>query len=199
MGGGGGDFVLGETDTHQRLHVDLQQLEMYSTPTPPAAIVANFVVSNVSCRDGPMRLVPHTQLIPLAVAEQASQGEHLARSSSLEKEPVLRERLGLESVLACPMSPGDVLLRDMRLWHGGTPNLGSDTRFLPSAEFLSPWYAALTEGTDDHFAPRPALPFSHWSQLSDHGREVTRRILSAPAPVQAGFKTPFVLLLPYVA
>ncbi|CAJ1337097.1 unnamed protein product [Effrenium voratum] len=52
--GGGGDFVLGDTDSHQRLHVDLQLEEMYDQDSP-AAIVANFVVSEIGCRDGPLR------------------------------------------------------------------------------------------------------------------------------------------------
>ena len=32
----------------------------------PAAIVANFVVSEIGCRDGPLRLVPYTQRMPMA-------------------------------------------------------------------------------------------------------------------------------------
>jgi len=95
--------------------------------------------------------------------------------------------------------PGDVLLRDMRLWHGGTPNRGKDIRLLPSAEFLAPWYADLTEGTDDHFAPRPALPLSTWWRMSVSGRNATRRILAAPAPVLAAVRPDFALILPYVA
>lgn len=196
--GGGGDFVLGQTDTHQRLHVDLQLPDMYSRHML-AAIVANVAISHVTCQDGPMRIVPQTQRLPLVVAEEASQGEELLRLSSLEKEPILRRRLGLTSVLTCPLRRGDVLLRDMRVWHGGTPNLGNSTRFLPSAEFLSNWYAALTAGTEDHFEPRPALPFKHWAAMSEHGRQVSQSVLSIPGPVAAGFKVPFALMLPYVA
>lgn len=63
--GGGGDFVLGETDSHQRLHVDLQLEAMYDSRSA-AAVVANFVLSDISCHDGPVRLVPGTQNLPLA-------------------------------------------------------------------------------------------------------------------------------------
>lgn len=197
--GGGGDFVLGATDTHQRLHVDLQLPEMYDRAFPPAAVVANVAVSSVGCGDGPMRFVPRTQGLPLSAAEEASQGEDLSKASSLEKEGVMMSRLGLAALAACPMEPGDVLLRDMRLWHGGMPNRNSSARLLPSAEFLAPWYAAFTEGTDDHFAPRPALPFEHWWQMSSRGREASRRIVSVPGPVLARFRADFALLLPYVA
>mmetsp|Transcript_49338 Transcript_49338/g.155121 ORF Transcript_49338/g.155121 Transcript_49338/m.155121 type:complete len:497 (+) Transcript_49338:76-1566(+) len=197
--GGGGDFVLGSTDTHQRLHVDLQLAEMYDHPFPPAAIVANVAVSSITCNDGPMRFVPKTQMLPLAAAEEASRGEELSEVTSLEKEGVMMRRLGLTPLLACPLEPGDILLRDMRLWHGGAPNRGEAARLLPSAEFLAPWYADLTEGTDDHFAARPALPFEHWWRMSSRGREAARRILSAPGPVDASIRPDFALVLPYVA
>lgn len=198
--GGGGDFVLGETDTHQRLHVDLQLEEMYDVASPPAAIAANFAVSDVGCDDGPMRLVPRTQRLPLALAEDVLRGdERWSRASHLEKEAEIFHRLGLRPVLACPLSPGDVLLRDMRVWHAGSPNRGSAPRLLPSAEFLSPWYANLADGTDDHFAPRPALPFAHWWAMSPSAREAARRILAAPQLVRSGVREDYLLMLPYVA
>lgn len=199
LGGGGGDFVLGGTDTHQRLHVDLQLEEMYDVPLPPAAITANVAVASIECDGGPVRLVPRTQGLPLAFAEEAMQGKDLTLASPLEREAAACARLGLQMLAICPMRPGDVLLRDMRVWHGGTPNRGSATRFLPSAEFLAPWYADLTVGSDDHFAPRPALPFASWLRMSDQGRAVSRRMLAAPGPVAWGIRPDFVLLLPYVA
>eukprot|EP00928_Gymnodinium_smaydae_P048643 TRINITY_DN32542_c0_g1_i1.p1 TRINITY_DN32542_c0_g1~~TRINITY_DN32542_c0_g1_i1.p1 ORF type:complete len:509 (-),score=98.25 TRINITY_DN32542_c0_g1_i1:48-1526(-) len=200
VGGGGGDFVLGSTDTHQKLHVDLQLADMYSRASPPAAIVANFVVSSIGCDDGPTRFIPRTQASPLMLAEMATQREEFSRSSSLEKEAAFLRSLGLTVVLGCPLEPGDVLLRDMRLWHGGTPNKGNATRLFPSAEFLSPWYAALTEGTDDHFAPRPALPRELWSQLSPSAREAARRLLGpSGGSMETGIRDQVELMLPYVA
>eukprot|EP00929_Paragymnodinium_shiwhaense_P090140 TRINITY_DN50343_c0_g1_i2.p1 TRINITY_DN50343_c0_g1~~TRINITY_DN50343_c0_g1_i2.p1 ORF type:complete len:494 (-),score=97.45 TRINITY_DN50343_c0_g1_i2:26-1507(-) len=198
--GGGGDFVLGRTDTHQRLHVDLQLAEMYDLEAPPAAISANFAVNNVTCDDGPMRLLPRTQRLPLALAEEATRAaEELSRASGLEKEWAIQAKMNLNAVKICPLQPGDVLLRDMRVWHGGTPNLGDNTRLLPSAEFLSPWYADLASGTEDHFAPRPSLPFAHWWRMSKRSRQATARILSVPGPVRHGIRPNFELMLPYVA
>eukprot|EP00927_Polykrikos_kofoidii_P026843 TRINITY_DN23833_c0_g1_i1.p1 TRINITY_DN23833_c0_g1~~TRINITY_DN23833_c0_g1_i1.p1 ORF type:complete len:511 (-),score=63.85 TRINITY_DN23833_c0_g1_i1:106-1638(-) len=197
--GGGGDLVLNHTDTHQRLHVDLQHPQMYDVDTPPAAVVANFAVSAVSCDDGPMRLMPRTHQWPLLVAEGATRDAKFERYSSLEREAVLVERVGTEMVNICPLDSGDVLLRDMRIWHGGTPNVGDKTRILPSAEFLAPWYADLVSGTDDHFAPRPSLPFANWWRMSERGKRVSRRIVSAPGPVESGMRQQFELMLPYVA
>ena len=130
--GGGGDFVLGETDSHQRLHVDLQLEAMYDSKSP-AAVVANFVISNISCHDGPVRLVPGTRNLPLA----SQLGKDWGYATHLQKENQILSEQNLTYIFACPLHPGDVLLRDMRLWHGGSPNLGLEARYLPSAEFLS--------------------------------------------------------------
>jgi len=130
--GGGGDFVLGETDSHQRLHVDLQLEAMYDSRSA-AAVVANFVLSDISCHDGPVRLVPGTQNLPLA----SQLGKDWGYATHLQKESQILSEQNLTYIFACPLRPGDILLRDMRLWHGGSPNLGKGARYLPSAEFLS--------------------------------------------------------------
>merc|ERR1712232_718948 len=101
-------------------------------------------------------------------------------ASGLEKERAIQAKLGKSALKVCPLEPGDVLLRDMRLWHGGTPNYGKSVRLLPGAEFLAPWYADIASGTEDHFAPRPSLPFAHWWRMSAKGRQSTSRILSMP-------------------
>ncbi|CAJ1447448.1 unnamed protein product [Effrenium voratum] len=192
--GGGGDFVLGDTDSHQRLHVDLQLEEMYVQDSP-AAIVANFVVSEIGCRDGPLRLVPYTQRMPMAgLAKDWGYATHL------QKEDFLVAQQNLSFVHLCPLSPGDVILRDMRLWHGGSPNLGREPRFLPSAEFLSMWYAdAARRARTDHFTPRPVLPLALWLRMPPAARQICRRILAAPAAVNASLREEVVLMLPYVA
>merc|ERR1719160_715902 len=55
--GGGGDFVLGHTDTFQSLHIDLGSGPFYQFDEPPAVAV-NFVVEDLSCASGPLRVVP---------------------------------------------------------------------------------------------------------------------------------------------
>merc|ERR1712232_1321357 len=36
-----------------------------------------------------------------------------------------------------PLEPGDVLVRDVRVWHGGCPNLSQEARYLPGIEVAS--------------------------------------------------------------
>ena len=79
---------------------------------------------------------------------------------SLQDEP---EWMKLSTV--CPAPAGSVLLRDVRAWHGGTPNLSNDVRAIPSVQFYAPWFRDPV---------RRALPRAAWEQLSDHGRRVSR-------------------------
>ena len=39
-----------------------------------------------------------------------------------------------------PLSAEDAVLREMRVWHGGCPNLSSEARYLPCVEVASPEY-----------------------------------------------------------
>jgi hypothetical protein len=32
------------------------------------------------------------------------------------------------------------MIRDVRAWHGGTPNLSDATRAIPNLEFYAPWF-----------------------------------------------------------
>ncbi|CAE7809059.1 unnamed protein product [Symbiodinium sp. CCMP2592] len=121
-------------------------------------------------------------------------------ATHLQKEALLLGSWNLTSLAVCPLAAGDAVLRDMRLWHGGTPNRRNRSRYLPSAEFLSTWYASITiQVPEDHFSPRPALPFAHWLGLSANAQRRTQFILAAPEPVRAKVREDFVLMLPYVA
>ncbi len=40
----------------------------------------------------------------------------------------------------CPAPAGAVMIRDVRAWHGGTPNLSDATRSIPNLEFYAPWF-----------------------------------------------------------
>ena len=40
----------------------------------------------------------------------------------------------------CPVPAGGIMVRDVRAWHGGTPNLSDATRSIPNLEFYAPWF-----------------------------------------------------------
>eukprot|EP00747_Dinoflagellata_sp_TGD_P166468 gnl/TRDRNA2_/TRDRNA2_189287_c0_seq1.p1 gnl/TRDRNA2_/TRDRNA2_189287_c0~~gnl/TRDRNA2_/TRDRNA2_189287_c0_seq1.p1 ORF type:complete len:495 (+),score=65.89 gnl/TRDRNA2_/TRDRNA2_189287_c0_seq1:73-1485(+) len=190
VSGGGGDLVLGETDTLQWLHTDMSPVysELYDGmhDTIPG-VVANYVLTNVSCADGPMRLIANTQTLNFIA--------HGIYATSPQKENAMMDRLNLTRVLLCPLQPGDVTLRDYRLWHAGSANFGLKSRPFPNTEILATWMAEVMERTSGDLAPRPAIPDDVWSQLSPHAQRLSEK-LRAPGPVNGtvaeGFAFPLI-------
>eukprot|EP00438_Fugacium_kawagutii_P027582 Skav230746 [mRNA] locus=scaffold3436:88554:92609:+ [translate_table: standard] len=127
--GGGGDFVLGRTANYQSLHSDLGPSkvppECRSNVVPPM-ISVNFTVQDITGENGPLRVVPGRRLVGL--------GSDAPPPFSEEPEVLRQSKL-------FPLPAGAAIIRDLRLWHGGTPNTSDHTRFLPSVELMSLKYS----------------------------------------------------------
>ena len=65
----------------------------------------------------------------------------------------------------CPAPAGSVLIRDVRAWHGGTPNISDEIRAMPNVEFFAPWYR---EPVD------VCMSRAHYEGLSAHARRIAR-------------------------
>ncbi len=135
---GSGDFCLPGAVDYQPLHSDVRDfldaaktpfssfkdpsgaLNMRDLPTP--YVCMNFLPQDVTRLNGPTRQIPGTQ-------------NSRARIPNLEQEP---EWMRLSTV--CPAPAGAVMVRDVRAWHGGTPNLSDATRSIPNLEFYAPWF-----------------------------------------------------------
>lgn len=119
--GGGGDFVVSGVAAFQRLHSDIQQApsDFQKCPLPPLLVV-NYCLQDLSHLNGPTRVIP------------GSQKWFGTRPPSVQEE----QKDWLHSKIF-PLRAGDAIIRDARMWHGGTPNLDISTRFLPAAEFHS--------------------------------------------------------------
>jgi len=157
--GGGGDFVLGGTSTYQSLHLDVGDGPIYDLGVPPA-IGVNFVIDDMTCTDAPLRLVPGSQHVQEA-------------PPTLPAEP-----RNMKDAVICPLPAGSAIVRDLRAWHGGTPNGADRTRYLPNAEFVSAPWGSLMCGTGAVLDPcQPVLPRSAHERMSPHGRAVTANIV----------------------
>jgi len=89
---------------------------------PCPYICVNFLPQELTRLNGPTRQIPGTQ-------------------QSREPVPSLRDEpewMRLSTV--CPVPAGSILIRDVRAWHGGTPNLSQATRSIPNLEFYAPWF-----------------------------------------------------------
>jgi ectoine hydroxylase-related dioxygenase (phytanoyl-CoA dioxygenase family) len=95
---------------HQELHRDTQLLFPESgVETPPYQLAVNFPLVDVTDETGPMEYAPGTHML--------SKADGMARIASGEI-PLVRAY----------MSRGDVMIRDVRHIHRGTPNLSATPR-----------------------------------------------------------------------
>jgi len=83
----------------------------------------------------------------------------------------------------CPAPAGSVLIRDIRAWHGGTPNVSNELRAIPNVEFYAPWF----------IEPQPrSMPREIFNTLSLHGQHVCRFIVADPDDtLKTGYREKF--------
>merc|ERR1712046_182393 len=72
-----------------------------------------------------------------------------------------------------PLPAGSVIVRDVRAWHGGTPNVSDEIRCIPNVEFYAPWFRDVAD-------TQPCTPREIFDELSDHGKHICRQIVVDP-------------------
>jgi ectoine hydroxylase-related dioxygenase (phytanoyl-CoA dioxygenase family) len=133
-----GDFCLPGATGYQPLHADMRDwADATSTPfssfhdprghlsvrdLPCPYVCVNFLPQDVTRLNGPTRQIPGSQ-------------HSRARFPTLTEEP---EWMRLSTV--CPVPAGSVMIRDVRAWHGGTPNVSDHVRAIPNIELYAPWF-----------------------------------------------------------
>ncbi|MEM9035631.1 MAG: phytanoyl-CoA dioxygenase family protein [Actinomycetota bacterium] len=172
-----GDFCLPGAVEYQRLHADMGDLidpattpfSSFSDPRgilttrdlPPPYVCVNFLVVDSTPINGPTRQIPGSQHSREPIP-------------TLDEEP---EWMRLSTV--CPAPAGAAMIRDVRAWHGGTPNLSDQVRAIPNLEFYAPWFREPT---------LPDISYDDHRQLSEHARHVTRyNVLDSSQELQTGF------------
>jgi ectoine hydroxylase-related dioxygenase (phytanoyl-CoA dioxygenase family) len=170
--GGGGDFCLPGATKYQPLHSDmsnavhhLHQGKTYTFGSfmdprgilnyrdlPAPYVCCNFLVVDSNATNGPIRQIPGTQ-----------HSHH--PMPKLDAEPDWMKHSTVN-----PAPAGSVIIRDVRAWHGGTPNLSDEVRAIPNVEFYAPWFREnlLT-----------SVPRDIFESLSEHGQNVAKYIAAA--------------------
>ncbi len=155
-----GDFCLPGAVQYQPLHSDIVDrvggfhdprgiLTLRDLPCP--AVCCNFLAQDFTRTNGPTRQIPGTQ-------------------HSREPIPTLvEEPLWMKRSTVCPAPAGSVMIRDLRAWHGGTPNLSTELRAIPNAIFLAPWYRERQVR---------AMPREMFDLLSEHGRRLCEFVVT---------------------
>ena len=133
-----GDFCLPGAVDYQPLHSDIRDWvddkrspfsafydplgHMSIRDLPCPYVCVNFLPQDVTELNGPTRQIPGTQHSRIQIP-------------SLKDEP---EWMRLSTV--CPVPAGSIMIRDVRAWHGGTPNVSEKMRAIPNLEIYAPWF-----------------------------------------------------------
>jgi len=139
--------------------LDHQSRQLIFERTPPHVTI-NFLMSDLTWENGPIRQIPGTQT-------------RAQKPPKLADEP---EWMRLSTLVGAPAGAG--VFRDNRAWHGATPNLSREIRAMPNVEYGAPWVdAAPFAGT---------LPHALWETLSPYAQRLSRAIKTAPGVWPAG-------------
>lgn len=171
-----GDFCLPGALGYQPLHSDVGdwrsteqspfsafvdprgQMTVRDLPCPYVCV--NFLPQAITPFNGPTRQIPGTQHSRVPIP-------------TLEDEP---EWMRLSTV--CPAPAGAIMVRDVRAWHGGTPNVSDEMRAIPNLEFYAPWF---------HEPIVPGIGFTEHKQLSPRAQYLSRFcVADSGAPLVTG-------------
>ncbi len=158
-----GDFCLPGAVGYQPLHSDvgdwfhptLSRFSSFHDPRglltirdlPCPYVCVNFLPQDVTRLNGPTRQIPGTQ-------------HSRAPIPALEDEP---EWMRLSTV--CPAPAGAIMVRDVRAWHGGTPNIADRMRAIPNLEFYAPWFRE---------PMIPGISYADHQRLSERAKQLSR-------------------------
>jgi hypothetical protein len=127
--------------------------------TPPWVAI-NFLMSDLTTENGPIRQIPGTQGRADAPPAQAD-------------EPAW---MRLSTLVGAPAGAG--VFRDNRAWHGATPNVSREIRAMPNVEYGAPWL--------DGRGFARTMPHAVWETLSPHARHLARHVKAEPGVWPAG-------------
>ncbi len=139
--------------------MDAQSRQLIFERTPPHVTI-NFLMSDLTWENGPIRQIPGTQTRAQKPPSQAEEPDWM-RWSTL---------VGAKA--------GAGVFRDNRAWHGATPNLSREIRAMPNVEYGGPWVDTATfAGT---------MPHDVWEALPPQAQRLARAIKTAPGVWPAG-------------
>lgn len=160
-----GDFCLPGALEYQPLHSDVHdwaddksirtRINSFSDPLgnmtirdlPSPYICVNFLPQEITRLNGPTRQIPGTQKSRTPIPSLKEESEWMRLST------------------VCPVPAGGIMIRDVRAWHGGTPNVSGLTRAIPNLEFYAPWFREPII---------PGISYADYKKLSPRAQELAR-------------------------
>jgi hypothetical protein len=153
------DYVDGEMTPYSSFHDPRGLLTARDLPCPYLAV--NFLPDDQTPLNGPTRQIPGTQNSRAPIPTRIDEPEWMRLST------------------VCPAPAGSIQIRDVRAWHGGTPNLSDDLRAIPNLEFYAPWFREPTI---------PGITYDDYRKLSPHAQQLTRfSVIDSSEELPSGF------------
>jgi ectoine hydroxylase-related dioxygenase (phytanoyl-CoA dioxygenase family) len=162
-----GDFCLPGAVGYQPLHSDVRdwrdptttpfsafhdprgQLTIRDLPCPYVCV--NFLPQDVTRLNGPTRQIPGTQHSRTPIPSLADEPEWMRLST------------------VCPAPAGAIMVRDVRAWHGGTPNVSGAVRSIPNLEFYAPWFREPIV---------PGITYADYRTLPERAQKIVRHCVA---------------------
>jgi len=189
---GGGDINMAGSRQHQPLHSDISRSALLGPSTAAGQsekapfIAVNYMLHDQTPFNGPLQHIAGTQHLDLRYLPK------------VEEEP---EHWFYSTM--CPAPAGTAVIRDVRAWHAGTPNLTTQDRPLPNCEFVAPFVAQDKDLMDRHRVSKPdgkQIPHEVWEALPERARHLTRLVKGDPGqPVEPSLRFQATGLLSYDA
>lgn len=122
----------GASPQRQPVHSDAD----FDHPSHPFALVVNIPLVTMTPENGSTELWLGTHTADIS----AQEGKHGERASGRIKENVLAERRSVRGPSQPNVRKGSIVLRDLRLWHAGMPNMSDEVRVMLALIHFAPWY-----------------------------------------------------------
>lgn len=122
----------GAAPQRQPVHSDAD----FDHPSHPFALVINIPLVTMTPENGSTELWLGTHTADVS----AQEGKHGERASGRIRESILAERRGVRGPSQPIVRKGSIVLRDLRLWHAGMPNMSDDVRVMLAMIHFAPWY-----------------------------------------------------------
>jgi ectoine hydroxylase-related dioxygenase (phytanoyl-CoA dioxygenase family) len=109
----------------------------FAHPNSPFALVVNIGLIDMIPENGSTEVWLGTHSLS---SKEAQEGDHGERASGMIKKDWLEKRREERPPAQPIVRKGSIVLRDLRLWHGGMPNWTADTRVMLAMIHFAPWY-----------------------------------------------------------
>jgi hypothetical protein len=129
--------------------LDLATQRLIVERTAPLVTI-NFLLAETTWENGPIRQIPGSHASQATPPLPADEPEWMRRST----------------LVGAPAGAG--VFRDIRAWHGGTPNLSRNVRAMPNIEYVAPWL--------ENYEFTQCMPHERWAELTPHAQRCCRLI-----------------------